>query len=81
MTVVGGQVAFVPAVPPHEMRDEDWELVFDLNLHYVARAVRVAIRAFLEQPVYGATAVAARSIWSGSSPSGQRCTRSQPASA
>jgi 3-oxoacyl-[acyl-carrier protein] reductase len=44
VTVVGGQVAFVSAVPLHEMRDEDWELVFDLNLHYVARYARRSVR-------------------------------------
>ena len=40
VTVVGGQLAFVPAARLHEMRDEDWQLMFDLNLHYVARAVQ-----------------------------------------
>ena len=39
VTVVGGQLAFVPAAPLHETTDEDWDLVFDLNLRYVARAV------------------------------------------
>ena len=41
VTVVGGQVAFVPAVPLHEIADEDWDLMFELNLRYVARAVSV----------------------------------------
>jgi len=49
VTVVGGQVAFVPAARLHEMRDEDWDLMFELNLRYVARAVRAALRVFLEQ--------------------------------
>ena len=49
VTVVGGQLAFVPAVPLHEIADEDWDLMFDLNLRYVARAVRSALRVFLEQ--------------------------------
>ena len=49
VTVVGGQVAYVPAVKLHEMADADWDLVLDLNLHYVARAARAAIRTFLEQ--------------------------------
>lgn len=48
-TVVGGQVRFVPAVRLHEMADEDWETVYDLNLRYVARAVRASLRLFLEQ--------------------------------
>lgn len=49
VTVVGGQLAFVPAARIHETTDEDWDLMFDLNLRYVARAVRAALRRFLEQ--------------------------------
>ncbi|GIF49371.1 3-oxoacyl-[acyl-carrier protein] reductase [Asanoa ferruginea] len=49
VTVVGGQVAFVPAVRLHEMSDDDWDLAYEMNLGYVARAVRAAIRAFLAQ--------------------------------
>jgi 3-oxoacyl-[acyl-carrier protein] reductase len=33
----------------HETTEEDWDLMFDLNLRYVARAVRAALRRFLEQ--------------------------------
>jgi len=43
-TVVGGQVAFVPAVRLHEMSDADWDLAFDVNLRYVARAAGRAPR-------------------------------------
>jgi 3-oxoacyl-[acyl-carrier protein] reductase len=42
VTVVGGQVAFVPAVRNHEMTGDDWDLVTDVNLRYVFRAVRAA---------------------------------------
>ena len=49
VTVVGGQVAFVPAVPLHEMADEDWDTVYELNLRYVARALRLVIPEFLAQ--------------------------------
>ena len=28
VTVVGGQVAFVPAVRLHEMADQDWDTVY-----------------------------------------------------
>ncbi|WP_089251083.1 SDR family oxidoreductase [Asanoa hainanensis] len=49
VTVVGGQVAFVPAVRLHEMSDDDWDLAYEMNLGYVARAVRAALRAFLAQ--------------------------------
>ncbi|MFE4211970.1 SDR family NAD(P)-dependent oxidoreductase [Streptomyces sp. NPDC056844] len=53
VTVVGGQVAFVPAVKLHEMTDEDWDTVHDVNLRYVARAVRRVLRLFLEQGTGG----------------------------
>ena len=61
VTVVGGQLAFVPALPLHEIADEDWDLMFDLNLRYVARAVRSAVRLFLEQGT-GGTIVSVGSI-------------------
>jgi 3-oxoacyl-[acyl-carrier protein] reductase len=54
VTVVGGQVAFVPAVRLHEMADEDWDTVYELNLRYVARAVRIVLRVFLDQGTGGA---------------------------
>lgn len=53
VTVVGGQLAFVPAARLHEITDEDWEFVFDLNLRYVARVVRSTLRVFLEQGTGG----------------------------
>ncbi|MGW2297248.1 SDR family NAD(P)-dependent oxidoreductase [Streptomyces violaceorubidus] len=53
ITVVGGQVAFVPAVRLHEMADADWDTVYELNLRYVARAVRRVLRLFLEQGTGG----------------------------
>ena len=53
VTVVGGQVAFVPSVRLHEMADEDWDLVYELNLRYVARAAQASIRAFLTQATGG----------------------------
>jgi 3-oxoacyl-[acyl-carrier protein] reductase len=61
VTVVGGQLAFVPAAPIHEITDEDWNLMFDVNLHYVARAVRTTLRMFLEQGT-GGTIVSVGSI-------------------
>ena len=54
VTVVGGQVAFVPAVRLHEMADEDWDTVYEVNLRYVARAVRQVLPRFLEQGEGGA---------------------------
>lgn len=53
VTVVGGQVAFVPAVKLHEMVDEDWDTVYEINLRYVARAVRAALRVYLDQGTGG----------------------------
>lgn len=53
VTVVGGQVAFVPAVPLHEMSDEDWDIVYELNLRYVARTLRLVIPRFLAQGTGG----------------------------
>jgi 3-oxoacyl-[acyl-carrier protein] reductase len=61
VTVVGGQLAFVPAARIHEVTEEDWDLVFDVNLHYVARAVRATLRVFLEQGT-GGTIVSVGSI-------------------
>lgn len=53
VTVVGGQVAFVPAVKLHEMTDEDWDTIYEVNLRYVGRAVRAALRVFLRQGIGG----------------------------
>lgn len=53
VTVVGGQVAFVPAVKLHEMADEDWDTIYELNLRYVARAVRSVLKVFLDQGTGG----------------------------
>jgi 3-oxoacyl-[acyl-carrier protein] reductase len=61
VTVVGGQLAFVPAARIHEITEEDWGLMFDVNLHYVARAVRATLRVFLEQGT-GGTIVSVGSI-------------------
>jgi 3-oxoacyl-[acyl-carrier protein] reductase len=61
VTVVGGQLAFVPPAPLHEATDEDWDLMFDLNLRYVARAVRAVLRVFLAQG-RGGTIVSVGSI-------------------
>jgi 3-oxoacyl-[acyl-carrier protein] reductase len=54
VTVVGGQVAFVPAVKLHEMTDEDWDTVYEVNLRYVARAVRQTLSILLDQGKGGA---------------------------
>jgi 3-oxoacyl-[acyl-carrier protein] reductase len=61
VTVVGGQLAFVPPARVHEITDEDWSLMFDVNLHYVARAVRATLGVFLDQGT-GGTIVSVGSI-------------------
>jgi 3-oxoacyl-[acyl-carrier protein] reductase len=61
VTVVGGQLAFVKPALLHEMSDEDWDLMFELNLRWVARAVRAALRVFLAQGE-GGTVVSVGSI-------------------
>ena len=61
VTVVGGQLAFSRPTPLHETTDEDWDLMFDLNLRYVAWAVRAGLRAFLAQG-RGGTIVSVGSI-------------------
>jgi len=43
----------VPAVRLHEMRDEDWDLVYEMNLRYVMWAARAAVRTFLAQGTRG----------------------------
>lgn len=60
VTVVGGQLAFVPAARIHEVTEEDWSLTFDVNLHYAARAVRATLRRFLDQGTGGRSSVSAR---------------------
>jgi 3-oxoacyl-[acyl-carrier protein] reductase len=49
VTVVGGQVAFVPSGRLHELTDEHWDTLYEVNLRYVARAVRQVLPVFLEQ--------------------------------
>jgi 3-oxoacyl-[acyl-carrier protein] reductase len=61
VTVVGGQLAFVSPAAVHETSDDDWDLMFELNVRYVARAVRAALRTFLAQG-RGGTIVSVGSI-------------------
>lgn len=61
VTVVGGQVAFVPAVKLHEMADQDWDTVYEVNLRYVARAVRQVLTVFLDQG-HGGTILSVGSV-------------------
>ena len=53
VTVLVGQVAFVPAVKLHEMSDEDWDTMYEVNLRYVSRAVRAVLLRFLVQGTGG----------------------------
>src|SRR5258708_9587365 len=49
VTVVGGHTLFAPWKPLHETTDEEWDLVYDVNLRYVFLAVRAAIGQVLAQ--------------------------------
>lgn len=53
VTVVGGQVAHVPSVLLHEMDDGDWDTMYELNLRYVARTLRLVLPQLLEQATGG----------------------------
>lgn len=49
VTVVGGYSLFAPWTPLAEVTDEQWNLIIDLNLTYVFRFTRAALRVFLDQ--------------------------------
>lgn len=50
VSVVGGLNAFnIPFHRVHECSDEEWDLVFDLNLRYVFRLTRAVLQSMLEQ--------------------------------
>jgi 3-oxoacyl-[acyl-carrier protein] reductase len=53
VTVVGGQVAHVPSVLLHEMEDREWDTMYELNLRYVARTLRLVLPRLLEQGTGG----------------------------
>jgi 3-oxoacyl-[acyl-carrier protein] reductase len=61
VTVVGGHTLFAPWVRVDETTDDDWDLILDMNLRYVFRVVRAALRAFLPQGT-GGTIVSVGSI-------------------
>ncbi|WP_375476324.1 SDR family NAD(P)-dependent oxidoreductase [uncultured Jatrophihabitans sp.] len=49
VTVVGGYSLFAKWAPLAEVTDDQWNLIMDLNLTYVVRFAREAIRVFLDQ--------------------------------
>ena len=49
LVTVVGQLAYVFPAPVHATVAEEWDLMFDLNVRYVGRAVRAAVSTFLEQ--------------------------------
>ena len=53
VTVVGGHTLFAPWVRLDEVSDADWDLIQTVNLGYVARAARAALRTFLRQGTGG----------------------------
>jgi 3-oxoacyl-[acyl-carrier protein] reductase len=46
VTVVGGYSLFAPWTPVAEVTDDQWKLIMDLNLTYVFRFVRAAVKVF-----------------------------------
>jgi 3-oxoacyl-[acyl-carrier protein] reductase len=61
VTVVGGYSLFAPWTPVAEVTDDQWNLIMDLNLTYVFRFVRAAVKVFDGQGT-GASIVAVGSI-------------------
>jgi len=53
VTVVGGYSLFAPWTPLADVTDEQWDLIVDLNLTYVFRFVRAAIKVFGAQGTGG----------------------------
>jgi 3-oxoacyl-[acyl-carrier protein] reductase len=53
VTVVGGYSLFTAWTPLADVTDEQWSLIMDLNLTYVFRFTRAALRVFLEQGTGG----------------------------
>jgi 3-oxoacyl-[acyl-carrier protein] reductase len=53
VTVVGGYSLFAPWTPVADVTDDQWNLIIDLNLTYVFRFVREAIRVFTRQGTGG----------------------------
>src|SRR5258708_1626484 len=53
VTVVGGYSLFAEWKPIAEVTDDNWSLIIDLNLTYVFRFARAAVRVFLEQGTGG----------------------------
>jgi 3-oxoacyl-[acyl-carrier protein] reductase len=53
VTIVGGHTLFAPWVRVDETTDEDWDRIILMNLGYVFRAVRAALRVFLAQGTGG----------------------------
>jgi len=53
VTVVGGYSLFTPWTPLADVTDDQWSLIMDLNLHYVFRFARAAVRVFLDQGTGG----------------------------
>jgi 3-oxoacyl-[acyl-carrier protein] reductase len=61
VTVVGGHSLFAPWVRVDQTTDDDWDLIVQMNLGYVFRAVRATLRVFLAQGT-GGTIVSVGSI-------------------
>jgi 3-oxoacyl-[acyl-carrier protein] reductase len=49
VTVVGGYSLFTPWTPLADVTDDQWSLIMDLNLTYVFRFTRAALKVFVSQ--------------------------------
>jgi 3-oxoacyl-[acyl-carrier protein] reductase len=61
VTIVGGHSLFAPWVRVDETKSDDWDLIMQMNLGYVFRAVQAVLRVFLGQAT-GGTIVSIGSI-------------------
>ena len=61
VTVVGGHMAYTGCKPLVDTTDDEWDLIFDVNVRYVFRIVRAVLRQFLAQGT-GGTIVSIGSI-------------------
>jgi 3-oxoacyl-[acyl-carrier protein] reductase len=61
VTIVGGHTLFAPWKPVHETTEDEWDLIYDMNLRYVVRAMRPFLAQLLAQGT-GGSIVAVGSI-------------------
>ena len=53
ITVVGGMGLYAPWDPLDATTDDNWDLIFDINIKYVFRYIRACLKVFLREPGAG----------------------------